>query len=93
MSSNYDSLLSSEAFTNIHPKKKELIIEMLELMETRSSEQKLQILLAYGMKMQSEGLQLTTHESKALMDVLKTNMNPQEKSRVDMMINMMGMMK
>lgn len=93
MKDKYSSMLNQDAFNNIHPRKKELILEMLELMENKSSEQKLQIMLAYGMRMQNEGLQLTTNESQALMESLKNNLTTNETDKLDMMIKMMGMMK
>lgn len=93
MNNKYNKLFEKDAFRNIDPQKKEMLLEMLELMENKSSEQKLQIMLAYGMSMQTKGLQLTMQESQALMDALKENLSQQEQQKLDMMINMMNMFK
>lgn len=93
MNKKYEQLLEKDAFRNIDPKKREMITEMLELMEGKSSEQKLQIMLAYGMSMQNKGLQLTMQESQLIMDALKENLSQQEQQKLDMMMNMMNMFK
>lgn len=84
--SNKD-IFENPAFSSLSQEKRKMITEMLDLMENRTPDQKLQILMAYGIKMRDEGLLLSMSESKALMEVLKSDMSKKDKQSVDQMIS------
>lgn len=89
---NNSNLSNNKAFKNVDPKKLKVLEEMFTEMGTKPIEQKMQILLTYGMKMKQMGLQFTSEESKVIMDSMKENLSPQERNKVDMMIKMMNSM-
>nr|WP_132282716.1 hypothetical protein [Natranaerovirga hydrolytica]TCK92861.1 hypothetical protein EDC19_2017 [Natranaerovirga hydrolytica] len=83
---------NQEAFKNIDPRKLSFLNEMFQEMGTKNAEQKIQLLFSYGMKMKQMGLQFTDDETKVIMETLKDNLTPEEKNKIDMMMNMMNMM-
>ncbi|TCT15342.1 hypothetical protein EDC18_10346 [Natranaerovirga pectinivora] len=89
MSSN---ILNNEAFRNIDPRKLQVLVEMFNEMGSKPTDQKIQVLFSYGMKMKQMGLQFTTNETNLIMNSLKEGLSPAERNKIDMMINMMSML-
>ena len=93
MSDNPHNALNSDAFKNISPQKLKLMVDMLNDMNEKSMEQKIQVLFSYGVKMKQMGLQFTPQESSLIIDSMKNNLSSAEQKKLDMVIKMMEMMK
>ena len=86
-------VLNNKAFRNIDPEKLKILVQMLnEINNNPNVEQKMQVMMAYGMKMKQQGLQFSKEESAIIMDSMKQNLSPQEQQKIDMMQKMMSMM-
>lgn len=86
------NILNNEAFNNVDPQKLKMLVEMFNEMGSKTAEQKIQVLFAYGMKMKQMGLNFTPNESRIIMESLKENLTTAEKNKLDMMVKMMEMM-
>ena len=64
------------------PAKARYLQEMLRIMDGRSMNEKIQILLSYGFKMKNNGLSFTSTEVSMLMPVLEKNLSPEERARL-----------
>lgn len=80
---------NEDAFRKIDKQKLEIMSRMFNDMQKKSSEERIQCLFNYSMEMRSKGLQFTKEETGMLMEVLKTNMSEQEKTKLDMLAGMM----
>lgn len=89
---SHENLLNYEAFKNIDPKKLKIMVDMLNEMNGKSMEQKVQVLFSYGVKMKDKGLQFTKQESEIIISSMKNNLTSAEKTKLDMVIKMMEMM-
>lgn len=90
---NSTNIIDNEAFRNIDPRKLKLLIEMFNQMNNTTVEQKMQTLFTYGYKMKQMGLQFTPQETKVIMNSLKENLTPAEKTKIETMEKIMQMMK
>ena len=70
--------LSGPEFRALAPAKQRILREMLQMLEGRSLNEKVQVMLSYGFRMQNQGLALTGEESKMLMKVLQEGLTPEE---------------
>lgn len=73
----------------IDAKKMKLINEFMELAKGRSADELLPLLLAVSQKSRQMGLSFTKEETLTLVNQLKNNLPESEKSKVDLLINMM----
>lgn len=89
---SHENILNYEAFKNIDPKKLKIMVDMLNEMNGKSMEQKVQVLFSYGVKMKDKGLQFTKQESEIIINSMKNNLTSAEKTKLDMVIKMMEMM-
>ena len=81
--------LSGPEFRALAPAKQRILREMLQMLEGRSLNEKVQVMLSYGFRMQNQGLALTGEESKMLMKVLQEGLTPEERSRLDQISRML----
>ena len=65
-----------------------LLREMVEMLEGRNLNEKVQVVLSYGFRMQNQGLALTGKESRMLMQVLQEGLTPEERQRLDQISRM-----
>lgn len=79
--------------SNIDPRKLMLINEFKNMANGKSSDEILPLILAMSQKSNSMGLNFTNEEIQQIVNTLSANLSPDEKKRVDMMMNMMSMMK
>lgn len=80
--------LNGSEFRALAPAKQRMLREMVQMLEGRGLNEKVQIVLSYGFRMQNQGLALTGDESKMLMRVLQEGLTPEEKARVDQISRM-----
>ena len=84
-----NDFFNSAEFRNLPPGKASMLREMVTTMDaTQDSSAKLQVLIAYSFKMKNAGLALTPTESDMLVKALQSNMTPEERSKVQTMLNM-----
>ena len=80
--------LNGPEFRALAPAKQRLLREMLQMLEGRSLNEKVQVVLSYGFRMQNQGLALSGEESRMLMQVLQEGLTPQERERLDQISRM-----
>ena len=78
---------------NLDPRKLMLINEFKNMANGKSSDEILPLVLAMSKKSNSMGLQFTNEEMHQIVNTLSADLSPAEKKRVDMMMNMMSVMK
>ena len=71
--------LNGPEFRGLAPAKQRFLREMLQMLEGRSLNEKVQVVLSYGFRMQNQGLALSGEESRMLMQVLQEGLPPQER--------------
>ena len=81
--------LNGPEFLSLAPAKQRILQEMVQMMEGRSLNEKVQIVLSYGFRMQNQGLALTAGESSMLMQVLQQGLTPEERERFEQISRMM----
>jgi len=78
---------------NLDPRKLMLINEFKNMANGKSSDEILPLVLAMSKKSNSMGLQFSNEEMHQIVDTLSADLAPAEKKRIDMMMNMMSVMK
>ena len=78
---------------NLDPRKLMLINEFKNMASGKSSDEILPLVLAMSKKSNSMGLQFSNEEMHQIVNTLSADLSPAEKKRVDMMMNMMSVMK
>ncbi len=81
--------LKGPEFRSLAPAKQRILKEMVQMLEGRSLNEKVQIVLSYGFRMQNQGLALTGTESRMLMQVLQEGLTPEERERLDQISRML----
>jgi len=79
--------------TNLDPRKLMLINEFKNMANGKSSDEILPLVLAMSKKSNSMGLQFSNEEMHQIVNTLSADLAPAEKKRIDMMMNMMSVMK
>ena len=88
MSSELNSFYESAAFRKLAPAKAKLIREMVDMMENKSTNEKMQIMISYGFRMKNNGLSLSSEESSLLLNALQQNLSPQERQKMQTLLQM-----
>lgn len=70
---------------NISPAKLRIILELMEASKGKSSDAIMPLFMQANQKMQQQGLQFTSEESQLILDMLKQDMTPEERKRIEMM--------
>ena len=78
---------------NLDPRKLMLINELKNMANGKSSDEILPLVLAMSKKSNSLGLQFSNDEMHQIVNTLSADLAPAEKKRIDMMMNMMSVMK
>ena len=78
---------------NLDPRKLMLINEFKNMASGKSSDEILPLVLAMSKKSNSMGLQFSNEEMHQIVNTLSADLAPAEKKRIDMMMNMMSVMK
>ncbi len=74
---------------NIDEKKMKLINEFIEMSKGRTSEEILPLILAVSKKSKQMGLSFSKEETLYLIEQVKEGMSEKDRSRVDMILNLM----
>lgn len=74
---------------NIDEKKMKLINEFIELAKGRTPDEILPLILAVSKKSKQMGLSFTKEETLYLVEQAKEGMSEKDRSRVDMILNLM----
>lgn len=82
MSPEIQELFNSPEFQKLPAPKARYLKEMIQMMENRPLQEKIQILLSYGFKMKNSGLSLSSAEAAMLMPVLEKNLSPEERAQL-----------
>ena len=80
--------LNGPEFRALAPAKQRMLRDMMQMLEGRSLNEKVQVVLSYGFRMQNQGLALTGDESRMLMQVLQEGLTPEERERFDQISRM-----
>lgn len=88
----YTKMFDEEAFRKIDKQKLEIISKLFNDMHKKNADERLQVLFTYGIEMRNKGLSFTKEESNLLIDLLKVNLSEQEKTKIDMISNMLKSM-
>lgn len=88
----FNNMLDEEMLKRIEKPKLELILKMLNDMNGKNTEEKLQILFTYGMEIKTKGLSFTLEESSLLVNILKSNLPPSEKEKMDRIFSILDSM-
>lgn len=83
------SFMAGPEFCSLSQEKQRYLREMVELMDGRSINEKVQIMMSYGFKMQNNGLALSQNEAAMLMKVLQESLTPEEKARFEQFTKML----
>jgi len=86
------NMFDEETIRKIDKQKLEIISKMLTDMKNKNADEKLQVLFTYGMEMKCKGLSFTKEESALLISMLKVNLSPQEKEKMDAIANILKAM-
>ena len=78
---------------HLDPRKLMLINEFKNMANVKSSDEILPLVLAMSKKSNSMGLQFSNEEMNQIISTLTADLAPAEKKRIDMMMNMMSVMK
>lgn len=68
---------------NMNPKKLSLLTEFAKRVESAPKDQLLPTLLSLNAEASQKGIQFNDEETDLLISIMSTNMNPNEKKRID----------
>ena len=88
MSSELNAFYESPAFRKLAPAKAKLIREMVDMMDNKSTNEKMQVMISYGFRMKNNGLSLTSEETSLLLNALQQNLSPQERQKMQTLLQM-----
>lgn len=70
---------------NIPPAKLRIILDLIETSQGKGSDSILPLFMQINQKMQQQGLQFTKEESQLILELLRSDMSPEEARKLDMM--------
>ncbi len=88
---NIDSWQNDPALKKLDLKKIAFISELANQMNGMPSDKMLPFLMAASQKSKSMNINFSDDETSLIVKVLSSNMNPEEKNRLEMMQKMIGM--
>lgn len=84
-----NSWINNPALNSMHPRKREILIELMGEADGKSLHQCVPIILKANTKIKSAGLSFSKEESDLIMDIITADMNPQEKAKLESIKTMM----
>lgn len=82
--------MNRELLRQISQAKLRILLELMEESKGKGPDSMMTLLLQANQKMQQQGLQFTSDESKLVLDMLKETMSPAEVQRIEMMQSMLA---
>lgn len=83
---NFQEFTSTPEFNRLHPIKKQLIKELVQNNPNSSPEAVLPQILSINRELAKRNLSFTKNETRLLVNILKQNMSPDERQKVDMLM-------
>lgn len=83
---NYEELLTTPEFQNLHPIKQQIIKEVATNSQNASIESMLPKIMSINKELSKRNLNFTKAETSLLISALKEGMSPSEQQKVDMLM-------
>lgn len=87
---DFQEFTSTPEFNRLHPIKKQLIKELVQNNPNSSPESVLPQILSINRELSKRNLSFTKNETTLLVNILKQNMSPDERQKVDMLMGIFG---
>lgn len=84
-----NDLKNNPAFQNLSPEKLQFLMNFMGQQKTNNAKDMMALLMAFSNKAKGQGIQFSQNETDFIIEHLKESMSPQERQRVDMILNMM----
>lgn len=81
--------INNPSLNNMNPRKKEILIDLMNEADGKSMHQCIPIILKANTKIKSAGLSFSKDESDLIMEILTVDMSPQEKAKLESLKSMM----
>lgn len=88
-----NDLKNNPAFQNLSPEKLEFLMNFMGQQKTNNAKDMMAMLMAFSNKAKGQGIQFSSNETDFIIEHLKESMSPQERQRVDMILNMMKLQR
>jgi hypothetical protein len=86
---DFSDFTSTKEFQNLHPLKQQLIIELVQSSKNTPLEKMLPKIMSINQGLNKRNMSFTKEESQLLIDILKENMTPDQRQKVDMLMNLL----
>jgi hypothetical protein len=86
---DFSDFASTKEFQNLHPLKQQLIIELVQSSKNTSLEKMLPKIMSINQGLNKRNMSFTKEESQLLINILKENMTPDQRQKVDMLMNLL----
>lgn len=81
----YQDLAKTKEFQALHPVKQQIIEEMMKSNQNSSLETMLPKMMSINKELTKRNLRFTKKETELLIQIMKENMDPAERQKVDML--------
>jgi hypothetical protein len=86
---DFSDFTSTKEFQNLHPLKQQLIIELVQSSKNTPLEKMLPKIMSINQGLNKRNMSFTKEESQLLINILKENMTPDQRQKVDMLMNLL----
>jgi hypothetical protein len=86
---DFSDFISTKEFQNLHPLKQQLIIELVQSSKNTPLEKMLPKIMSINQGLNKRNMSFTKEESQLLINILKENMTPDQRQKVDMLMNLL----
>lgn len=86
----FNEFASTKEFQNLHPLKQQIIKELVQNSQKAPLEMMLPKIMSINKELGKRNLGFTKEESRLLIDILKENMTPAERQKVDMFMGFLS---
>ncbi len=87
---DFNDFSSTKEFQNLHPLKQQIIKEMVQSSRNTPLEMMLPKIMSINKELGRRNLGFTKDESRLLINILKENMTPAERQKVDMIMGFLS---
>jgi hypothetical protein len=86
---DFSDFTSTKEFQNLHPLKQQLIIELVQSSQNTPLEKMLPKIMSINQGLNKRNMSFTKEESQLLINILKENMTPDQRQKVDMLMKLL----
>jgi hypothetical protein len=86
---DFSDFTSTKEFQNLHPLKQQLIIELVQSSKNTPLEKMLPKIMSINQGLNKRNMSFTKEESQLLINILKENMTPDQRQKVDMLMKLL----